>query len=239
MGQQPTDPTPLEPHPGCLLSGLIALSEVAAYPVNLLVRGKDATPEEIAELAAKRNLSPEECRYRHYTRRQLRIESVVVAFCAIPWLSHWADGAYPSPFLTGALMAVNGFVIVNTFFVSFAYVLPHSGRRVAQVADLSRALMINMASFCANIFAFGYIYSHLNIHGSGDPQEWIDPFYFSVKSALTVGYGDLTPQDTLAKSVAMVQSLVSFVFSLVILGRIISSIPAMSAGQPGSGGPRG
>lgn len=54
-----------------------------------------------------------------------------------------------------------------------------------------------------------------------------------------MGYGDLTPQDTLAKSVAMVQSLVSFVFSLVILGRIISSIPAMSAGQPGSGGPRG
>lgn len=231
MSQPHPQPVPLDPKPGCLISGLIALSEVAAFPINLLVRGREATAMELEEMATKRGLGAEECRYRHYRFRQLRIEGVIVAFCMIPLLSLWIDTTFGVTSWRPVLLGLNIFIIFNTFFVSFAYVLPHSRSRFGQGSDLSRALMINMAAFCANILAFGYCYSWLNIHPPGEPRDWIDPFYFSAKSAFTVGYGDLAPQGNLAKSVAMAQSLVSFVFSLVILGRIISSIPAITPNQ--------
>lgn len=228
MENLPKPPKSNKPDPGYLLSSLIILSRIASLPVNLLIKDRDPRNQDVATIRQQpgnRDLSDDDIRYIHYTDRQRKVEALILTFCALPWVSQFLHLRYSSPILDGVLLAINLFIIINTFFVSFAYVVPHTAGRASRFIDLSRALLINIVSFCANIFAFGYVYTLLDIHAPQETPHWIDPFYFSVKSALTVGYGDLTPHGPLAKAVTMAQSIMSFIFSLVILGRIISSVP--------------
>ena len=51
------------------------------------------------------------------------------------------------------------------------------------------------------IIAFGFIYSQMN-EDFGFTQA-IDPYYFSLTTLSTVGYGDFTPKTTRAKMLVM------------------------------------
>ncbi len=52
--------------------------------------------------------------------------------------------------------------------------------------------------------------------------DTMDSFYFSVMTFLTVGYGDITPVTTLAKSVSMFQGALYFYTLLIVLNGLIS-----------------
>lgn len=57
---------------------------------------------------------------------------------------------------------------------------------------------------------YGFIYMAMD---KADPtafgfENFIDPFYFAFTTMSTVGYGDLLPQNTFAKSVVMTQQFI-------------------------------
>ena len=51
----------------------------------------------------------------------------------------------------------------------------------------------------------------------------IDAIYYSFVTATTLGYGDMYPITDLAKITCLIQSIISFLFTIFIIGRFISN----------------
>ncbi len=64
---------------------------------------------------------------------------------------------------------------------------------------------------------FGVAYSVLPIN-FGDNPTWLSPFYFSVVTLTTLGYGDVLPTTALSQAVVMVQVVLGY----VMLGGLLS-----------------
>lgn len=56
-------------------------------------------------------------------------------------------------------------------------------------------------------FIFGFIYSKLDNKHFGF-KEKIDPYYFSLTTMTTVGYGDYLPKTTKSKLIVMIQQVI-------------------------------
>ncbi len=72
--------------------------------------------------------------------------------------------------------------------------------------------------------AFGAAYSHVALD-LGDHPTSLSPFYFSVVTLTTLGYGDVTPMSVPAQLVAMLEVVVGY----VMLGGLISILSAKMA----------
>lgn len=84
----------------------------------------------------------------------------------------------------------------------------------------AEALVLVAAMFLA---VFAMIYVMISLNDSGAFTEELAPFnsyYFALTVLATVGFGDITPVTTLARSVTMVQMALDLVFVAVLL-RII------------------
>lgn len=86
----------------------------------------------------------------------------------------------------------------------------------------AEALVLIAAMFLA---VFSMIYVVISLNDNGAFTEVLDPFtsyYFSLTVLATVGFGDITPVTTLARSVTMVQMALDLVFVAVLI-RIVGT----------------
>lgn len=97
------------------------------------------------------------------------------------------------------------------------------GEKLHHVASLTRVLVLSVWNYLELILCFGMIYaaSFSSLCGA---KTALDPYYFSVVTQLTVGYGDIRPVSWL-KVVVMVQVLLGFLFTLIVLSRLIALMP--------------
>ena len=63
------------------------------------------------------------------------------------------------------------------------------------------------------------------LHGAGRAATG---FYFSVVTQLTIGYGDVYPISVL-RVVAVLQGLIGVVFVVLVLARLIASLPRIDS----------
>jgi hypothetical protein len=91
--------------------------------------------------------------------------------------------------------------------------------------SMTRNLILSAITYGELMMTFGLLYATMpwNLIGISAPH---DCFYFSMVTQLTIGYGDIKPLGV-ARYLASLQGLVGLFFSLLIMGRFVSFIPAM------------
>lgn len=95
------------------------------------------------------------------------------------------------------------------------------GTEYPEVEDITRSLVLLVLNYVELIGWFGLIYLVCELK---NVSSFYDPFYFSVMTQLTVGYGDIKPI-RIAKAVAGVQATLGWAMTVLILARFISSLP--------------
>ena len=123
------------------------------------------------------------------------------------------DGRFVLPFLVAAL----AIILYLWFFKRQLGAVYHARFPTLRAAE---ALVLIAAMFLA---VFSMIYVMISLSDGSSFTEVLDPFtsyYFSLTVLATVGFGDITPVSTLARSVTMVQMALDLVFVAVLL-RII------------------
>lgn len=101
------------------------------------------------------------------------------------------------------------------------------GDRPHYVATDERTLILSLWNFFELLFCFGIFYS-TSLATFKEPIAIFDPYYFSVITQLTIGYGDIQPTG-LTKVMAATQGLLGFVFALFALSRLITFLPKTKA----------
>jgi hypothetical protein len=54
------------------------------------------------------------------------------------------------------------------------------------------------------------------------PLNWNDSVYFSFVTLATIGFGDLVPGNSMARSLAMIEGLIGVLYPAVLLARLVS-----------------
>lgn len=106
-------------------------------------------------------------------------------------------------------------------------VFDHLGQRARDkqsVESLIRSLVLLVWNFLETIIWFGLAY--LPLPFLQEHQEFWSRLYFSGVTQLTIGYGDLTPIGA-ARAVAVCQGLLGWLFSVMIIARIVGALPRL------------
>lgn len=91
------------------------------------------------------------------------------------------------------------------------------------ISSAVRTLVLTMINYVELAACFALVYLALPGRLQG-ANEWTDAVYFSVVTQLTIGYGDITPVGG-AKLVSVVQAIITFIFTVLLLGRIVTVLP--------------
>lgn len=143
------------------------------------------------------------------------------------------DGSMVVP----VVVALIGAVIYALFFRRQVRKIAHSRFPTLMASEA----LVLLAALFLGVFAMIYVAISLS-----DPSAFTEPldaftsYYFALTVLATVGFGDITPVTTVARSFTMVQMALDLVFIAVLI-RIVSSaarkgiVERGSAGEAGSG----
>ena len=77
-------------------------------------------------------------------------------------------------------------------------------------SDCGRSITRWGACTVALGIVFGFLYSAVDV-GYGDHETWLSPFYFSVVTLTTLGYGDVLPQSVAAQVICIIEVIIGYV----------------------------
>ena len=138
----------------------------------------------------------------------------------VHWL--WPD-LLPQQLVVALAMAPIGFIVVVLFRVVLT--APRVDANVL-CAAVSNFLMIGI------LWAFGYELVDLCIPGSfassaansgSGVMVHFTPFYFSMITLCTVGYGDITPVSPIARMLAVLEAIAGTFYLAILISRLVSA----------------
>ena len=138
------------------------------------------------------------------------------------------DGSMVVP----VIVALVGAVLYAFFFRRQLRKITHSQFPTLMASEA----LVLLAALFLGVFAMIYVAISLS-----DPRAFTEPldaftsYYFALTVLATVGFGDITPVTTLARSFTMVQMALDLVFIAVLI-RIVSSAARKGIVQRGSSG---
>jgi hypothetical protein len=91
------------------------------------------------------------------------------------------------------------------------------------ISSAVRTLVLSFLNYVELLVCFGIVYASFPGSLTGS-SGWIDDIYFSVVTQLTIGFGDIRPVG-IARLIASAQGLISVIFTILMLGRIVSVLP--------------
>ena len=91
------------------------------------------------------------------------------------------------------------------------------------ISSAVRTLVLSFLNYVELLVCFGLVYYSFPGSLSGS-TGWIDDLYFSVVTQLTIGFGDIRPLGV-SRIIASAQGLVSVIFTILMLGSIVSVLP--------------
>lgn len=135
---------------------------------------------------------------------------------------------------------IHPIVVLSAMLLIFMFLVYLAVRRIMNDDyPQVRAAQVAVLTVTFYLFSFAALYlsmSTLNPNYFTEPLSHIGAFYFTVSVASTVGFGDITAQDDLARIVVTVQMLVNI--ALIGVGvRAILALGKMRASAVDPGGP--
>lgn len=98
-----------------------------------------------------------------------------------------------------------------------------TGKELNYVASAVRLIINVLINYFEIILCFGIIYA-CNEKYLNPVSHWTDPFYYSIITQITVGFGQMAPHGIL-KLVTVLQFILGYFFTALIIGRFISLLP--------------
>jgi hypothetical protein len=151
-------------------------------------------------------------------------------------VSQWFFGLYkgftgievfPKFFNAGVAFAIALFLTYCFFSISELW---KNIREILGKRSVIKALISFVVSYLLFIFVFGLVYGSIYLKSDqtgffpDKPLSLFDFFYFSAVTATTLGYGDISPADSLAKLLTVVQVFISMVIVALYFGLVINKI---------------
>ena len=95
--------------------------------------------------------------------------------------------------------------------------------RHSRVESPIRTVVLSLLNFFEVIVCFGALYSS-NCCLLKGATNWYDPYYFSVVTQMTIGYGDIAPLEEFRIVVAL-QAICGFIMAVIVIGRLVAFLP--------------
>ena len=140
---------------------------------------------------------------------------------AMPSLAaRWAFVFVGTPAVRGAALVTSIVFYVYTILLILDYVL---GTDEVTGDEIYGAVSV----YILLGFVWGLAYGLLelvrpgSIRGASGSLRPGDFMYFSFMTLMTVGYGDMSPADPIARSLAIVEAMVGVIFIAVLIGRLV------------------
>jgi len=97
------------------------------------------------------------------------------------------------------------------------------GRSSNYMASVIRTIINVIINYFEILLCFTIIYI-FNIDSLKGGDDWIDALYFSSVTQVTLGFGEIFPEGAM-KLISILQLLLGFFFTALIIGRFISLLP--------------
>lgn len=161
-------------------------------------------------------------------RRSRRVEAYIIAwFITEVVLLALAAGEFAWPMWIPRLLASVRILDILQQTVNMSVFDQLRTDKTLVISSAVRTLVLSFLNYLELFVCFGIMYMTLEGSLIGS-NGWLDDLYFSVVTQLTIGYGDINPVDW-ARTVSVTQGLVSVVFTVLILGRIVSVLPRIES----------
>ncbi|MET0793230.1 MAG: potassium channel family protein [Polyangiaceae bacterium] len=92
-----------------------------------------------------------------------------------------------------------------------------------RVASTTRLIVLSAWNFAELIVCFGVVYGS-SFATLSDQSGGLTPYYFSLITQFTIGYGDICPKGG-TRAIAMAQASLGFLFALFALSRLVAFLP--------------
>ena len=163
-----------------------------------------------------------------YAASEEKYAKIVGAAVAIPaLLMIWAGagGIFPSIYAFGVFLMV-GF-LVFTMWEMLAHVL-RARRATTEVVFAAISVYLLMGIVGAILFGLLDLWQpgalhlpEIEVTAFQDAEQFAAVMYFSFVTLTTLGYGDITPVSSMARSLAMVEALTGQLFLVVLVARVV------------------
>lgn len=97
------------------------------------------------------------------------------------------------------------------------------GRSYNYMASVIRTIINVIINYFEILLCFAIIYA-FNIDCLKGGEDWTDALYFSSVTQVTLGFGEIFPEGAM-KFVSILQLMLGFLFTALIIGRFISLLP--------------
>ena len=126
-----------------------------------------------------------------------------------------------------------GWDILLTLLSSVAFAVVVLGHVYKEGPTTSHRIQGSVAAYLLLAMAFSFAYLLLEFVNPNsfqlqnqtmrlDEQSWKIFYYFSISKLTTLGYGDITPVQPMARSLAMAEALVGQLYPAILLARLVS-----------------
>ncbi len=159
-----------------------------------------------------------------YSKKNIFIASVL----GLPWfIISWVEIFTPAPLL--ALTCLSNLFLICFFsfttIVILSFILKPS-RITEDILYGAVSIYIFIGAIWFVIYTLletlipGSFYS-VTEHRLGNPLKWSDFIYYSFTTLTTLGYGDIVPVTTLARSFALLESILGVMYLAIIISRLV------------------
>jgi hypothetical protein len=158
-------------------------------------------------------------------RRALAIAWVAVGACFVVGLGQLVS---PHPNVRGTMYVVLTVLLVMAPLAIVRRVLQHERVEVSTLLGGLDVYIIIGLTFSTLFIALAYLHPHPPFLAQlpRRPHDPVDYVYLSFVTLTTVGFGDLTPKASLARSVVVLEALIGQIFLVTMVARLVSMYSA-------------